>query len=182
MNQKLTTVDARARGNELTLLAVVAMVVMLFAAFTAAYLIRRTAADWQHLPIPAILWVNTVIILLSSGTIELARHSARSKDGEERQGVGTRLWLGVTLALGVLFVIGQLWAWRTLSAEGLFYQEFPHSAFICMLTGVHAVHLIGGVVALVVANRRPDVLRLCVLYWHFVGVVWLYLLIMLSIL
>ncbi len=160
------------------------MVVMLFAAFTAAYLIRRTAADWQHLPIPPILWVNTVIILLSSGTIELARLSSRSKvgQGEEQQGVGTRFWLGVTLALGLFFVVGQLWAWRTLSAEGLFYQEFPHSAFICMLTGVHAVHLIGGVVALVVANRRPDVLKLCVLYWHFVGVVWLYLLIMLSIL
>ncbi len=185
MSQKLATMDARVRANELTLLAIVAMVVMLFAAFTAAYLIRRTADDWQHLPIPAILWGNTVIILLSSGTIELARLKARSEQDPKDQArgrFGARFWLAVTLALGLLFVVGQLAGWRALAEQGLFYYEFPHSAFICMLTGVHAVHLIGGIVALGVANRRPAVLKLCVLYWHFVGIVWLYLLIMLSLL
>ena len=162
--------QARARANELTLMAFLCTVVMLFAAFTAAYLIRRSGADWQRLSMPSILWVTTAVLLASSVTIELARRS------------GSRRWLAATLVLGAVFLAGQLLAWRALATAGVFLPTHPHSSFFYMLTAVHAVHLIGGIVALALVAARGGRAGLCATYWHFVDGVWLYVFGMLSVL
>ena len=162
--------EARARSNELTLLAIMSTVVMLFAAFTSAYLIRRTGADWRQLSLPGIFWFNTAIVIVSSLTLEITRHS------------GSRRWLVATCGLGLAFLVGQLLGWNALAAEGILLPSNPHSSFIYMLTAVHGAHLAGGIVALLIATARKGPFGLCAAYWHFVGAVWLYLIIMLSVL
>ena len=162
--------ETRARTNQLLLLSFLATVVMLFAAFTAAYLIRRTAADWGRVDLPRVFWLNTAVLIASSGTIELAR---RRSD---------RRWLLATTALGLLFLGGQLLGWRTMAANGVFLPTHPHSAFIYMLTAVHGLHLLGGLGALLYAILRATSVGLCATYWHFVDAVWIYLLIMLTVL
>jgi cytochrome c oxidase subunit 3 len=159
---------------------------MLFIGFTSAYLIRRASFDWRPLGAPGILWVNTAILLASSVTLEAARKRLREWDLR-----GVLPWVGATGALGVLFLAGQLMAWRTLASRGVFLATNPHSSFFYVLTGLHGLHLLGGLVwflAVLFQLRRmaytpgEDGLRLFATYWHFLGALWLYLLVLLFVL
>jgi cytochrome c oxidase subunit III len=159
---------------------------MLFIGFTSAYLIRRASMDWRPLRAPWILWANTAALLASSVTLQVARK--RLRDWDLR---GLFPWLAATGALGVLFLAGQVAAWRRLAAQGIFLASNPHSSFFYMLTGLHGLHLLGGLVwfaAVLVQVRRmaytpgEDGLGLFATYWHFLGVLWLYLLVLLFVL
>lgn len=164
--------------------ALLATVSMLFAGFTSAYLIRRAGSDWQPIYLPPILWFNTALLVSSSLTMEAARTSMRRWRMDALRG-----WLLVTTLLGLGFLIGQLFAWQQLAAQGVYVPTSPHSSFFYMLTGVHGVHLLGGLLALVYALSRtwrfgwtpaePDALNLCATYWHFVGGLWVYLFLLL---
>lgn len=160
----------------------IAAIILMVAAFTGALVVRRTQADWIHFRLPPIIYVNTLVLLVSSATLERARGSA---PGE----APLRRWLSITLALGLLFVVGQVLAWSNLVAQGLFLATSPSSAFFYVLTALHGVHLLGGVAALVYvlgrARRATDggaagALDAAVLYWHFLAVLWLYLLLLLT--
>ena len=170
----------------------IAAITMSFAAYTSAMLVRQSAApDWQHFHLPTILYWNTVLLLASSGTLELARR--RIGPGGAAAGAGARsglLLLWLTLGMGLMFVAGQVVAWRELAAQGLFLATGPATSFFYVFTALHALHLLGGVVALAVANRRVQAgagvralaaLRSASLYWHFMGVLWVYLLLILTI-
>lgn len=159
-------------------------ITMLFAAFTSAYIVRSAGGDWVPLEVPPILWVNTVIIVLSSVVMEVARRAFFAW-----RPVAFRKWLLATAVLGVAFLAGQVMAWGHLAAQGIYLQSHPHSSFFYVLTGLHAVHLLAGVLALsyvlVLAMRyrltpgessSPSV---CATYWHFVGAIWIYLLVVL---
>lgn len=159
---------SRARSHELTLFAFLATVVMLFAGFTAAFLIRRTAADWRALHVPVVFWFSTAVLLASSVTVEVARRT------------GARHWLAATLALGVSFVAGQLLGWRELVAQGIYLPTNPHSAFLYVFSAVHGVHVLGGLAALLVTAVRARPPRLAATYWHFLDGAWLYLLALLT--
>ncbi len=158
----------------------VGAVTILFAAFTSTYLARRAEADWHVGPLPSILWVNTVVLLLSSVGMEWARRS-----GRRGRLHGLRAGLQVTTALGLAFLAGQVIAWRQLAAAGIYLTTNPHSAFFYLLTGTHAVHLAGGIgalsYALWAAQRATEPVRALVAveptatYWHFVDGLWLYL-------
>lgn len=164
----------------LALWVILATVTMLFAGFTSAYLVRRSAADWVPVYAPPILLLNTVVLLLSSAAVELAKSAL---EAGRRHGAGT--WLLVSAGLGLVFLAGQVLAWRQLSAFGIFLPTSPHGSFLYMLTGVHAVHVLGGLAALLyVLGRewrpRPlqpaaDSLALSAVYWHFVTGVWVFL-------
>ena len=175
----------------------IAAISMAFAAFTSALLVRQGAApDWHHFALPRILYVNTVVLLLSSGTMALAARRLRAawELAADRPpgavGTGTGLtWLVLTLVLGLLFVGGQLLAWRSLAAQGLFLATNPSSSFFYVFTAAHAVHLLGGIVALgyllfrvrVSSGAPPErALAAVSLYWHFMDVLWLYLLLVLA--
>jgi cytochrome c oxidase subunit 3 len=137
--------------------------------------------DWVSISLPPILYVNTAILLLSSLTIELARLS-RATQASRR----CARWLFVTLLLGLAFVGGQLVAWRALVFRGLYVASNPGSFFFYMLTAVHGIHLLGGILALVCVVSfhgrlaREGKLQTAVgsvaLYWHFMDVLWVYLL------
>jgi cytochrome c oxidase subunit 3 len=153
-------------------------VTMLFAGFTSAYIIHSSADTWRPLPMPRVLWFNTVLLLVSSVTIELARAAFR-----HRRAAALKGWLSITTLAGVGFLAGQLTAWRQLVHAGVYLPSNPHSSFFYILTGIHGLHLLGGVGALFYVlfrvwtghNQRLRSLKLSALYWHFMDVLWIYL-------
>jgi cytochrome c oxidase subunit 3 len=158
-------------------------VTMLFVGFTSAYILRRASADWQPLAAPGVLWLNTLVLAASSFSLEAARRRLRGWDLSS----ATR-WMAGTAALGLVFLAGQWRGWQALRAQGVFLSSNPHSSFFYLLTGVHAVHLVGGLgwgLLTVVRLRRmsftpgEDGLRLFATFWHFLGALWLYLLFLL---
>ena len=157
---------------------------MLFIGFTSAYIVRRTGFDWRPLPAPRLLWWNTAALLLSSAALEVARRRRSALDLSS-----LRTWLGVTALLAGLFVAGQFKAWRLLRALGFFLASNPHSSFFYMLSGVHLLHVGGGLIwfALVLyrlrgqryaAARGGRTLSLFATYWHFLGLLWVYVLVL----
>ncbi len=165
------------------MLALVA-ILMFFMALTSSYIVRKgLGGDWQPVPLPSVLWVNTGILLLSSLTIELARrYLARANSPR------FRLWWAVTTALGLAFLAGQLLAWRRLAAAGVYLPTNPSSSFFYTLTAAHGAHLLGGIVALLyVAVRsfekaqvtRAVAAEVASFYWHFMDGLWVFLLLLL---
>ncbi len=165
---------------QLGLWALLGTLTMLFAGFTSAYLVRRAGSDWQAISMPPILWFNTGVLLVSSFTLAAARNAMKRWRTEALQG-----WLFSTVALGLIFLAGQVNAWQQLAAQGVYLPTSPHSSFVYMLTAVHGLHVVGGLAALFyglvqVWRSRwtpagPNPLPVCVTYWHFVDGVWLYL-------
>lgn len=175
----------------------IAAITMSFAAYTSAMLVRQAeAADWRHLALPPLLYLNTLVLLASSVSMELGRRELAVARAEARARVrplrrpaaGARAWLRVTLALGLLFVVGQVAAWRELAARGVFLASSPASGFFYVLTALHALHLAGGIAALALALRRlgrqpaaaQGAVGAVALYWHFMDALWLYLLALLT--
>ena len=167
---------------------VLASIAMSFAAFTSALIVRQgSAADWRHLALPGILYLNTAVLIASSVALEVARRrvAAFMKAGARDAGKPT-LWLYVTLALGFLFVCGQYVAWQQLRSRGLYLATNPNSSFFYVLTAVHALHVTGGLGGLVrvIRRLRKSILRKSTLdatshYWHFMDALWIYLLVLL---
>jgi len=165
-----------------------AAIAMSFAAFTSALVVRQGAStDWRHLTLPAVLYWNTLVLLTSSVTLEIARRRVAAFMG--RSGaldLNPARWLYVTASLGVVFVVGQYAAWLQLRSEGLYLATNPNSSFFYLLTAVHALHVLGGLVGLTYVMRklRSTALRRSTLdsfsyYWHFMGILWVYLLVLL---
>jgi cytochrome c oxidase subunit 3 len=172
--------DVAASKAQLTLLALLATVGMLFAGFASAYLVRREGMDWAREQLPGILVFNTFVLLASSAALEAAR--AAHRRGRSRN---VRQWIAAGAFLGLAFLGGQLVAWRQLAEQGVYLPSSAYSSFFFMLTAVHAVHLAGGVLALgylvwrVSPNRQNRLAQGLfdgsVVYWHFVDGVWLLL-------
>ncbi len=166
---------------------VLASISMSFLAFTSALIVRQGSAnDWRHLTLPTILYLNTVVLLASSFTLEVARRQV----GTFMRGADPRskpsLWLYLTLGLGLLFVAGQYVAWQQLRSKGLYLATNPNSSFFYVLTAMHALHVTGGLGGLVRVIRRlnnstlrKSTLDATATYWHFMGGLWVYLLVLL---
>ena len=155
-------------------------ILMFFMALASAFLIRKGTGGWVPVRIPGLLWVNTAILLTSSATLEMARKRLAKSDLSGFR----RLWQ-VTTILGVLFLAGQLVAWRILAGQGIYLATNPASSFFYIFTGAHALHLLGGVCALLyVAWRSFDQAKVsrsvaaevASYYWHFMDALWLFLL------
>ncbi len=166
----------------------IAAIIMTFAAFSSALIVRQGASmDWRHLVLPRILYGNTLVLILSSISLAIARRRfAFTINSKERDLGETRTWLGVTLILGLLFVVGQWAAWMQLRSEGLYLATNPNSSFFYVLTVAHAGHVIGGIFGLAYVIRklnraklRKSTLDAVSIYWHFVDVLWVYLLVLL---
>jgi cytochrome c oxidase subunit 3 len=158
-----------------------AVVTSLFALFFSAYSMRSSLGDWRPLPVPSLLWLNTGVLVFSSLALQYARGAARRGDVGDVQ---TGLLAGGVSALA--FIAGQLLAWQQLSDAGYFLVANPANTFFYLLTAVHGLHLVGGLVALGRATakvRRGDAsldgvrlsVDLCAIYWHFLFLVWLLL-------
>jgi len=173
---------ASRRASFTGLYAFLCSVVMFFGAFTSAMVIRRDASnDWSGVPAPDLLWVNTGVLALSSIAAEFARRDLASNH-RLRFNVG---WTIATL-LGLGFLGGQIVVWRDLRASGVYLNSNPGSAFFYVGTISHAIHLTGGLLAMLYLNIRAFRLQLgpgrrtavdvAAIYWHFLGILWVYLL------
>jgi cytochrome c oxidase subunit 3 len=167
---------------------------MSFAAYSSALIVRQGAnPDWVHFTLPPILFFNTLVVLASSATLMMAR--ARTGTTEARLGDGAEIqathltWLYVTITLGLVFLAGQIMAWRNLAAQGLTLASSPSSSFFYLLTAMHGLHLLGGLAGLLYvtyrvrrssAVRATSAYKAASLYWHFMTVLWLYLFVMLA--
>lgn len=157
-----------------------AVVTMLFAIIISAYLERMKNVDWQPLTEPTLLWLNTAFLVLASIGMQWAGNAAHRG---QRDAVQSGVLAGGVFALA--FIVGQLWAWRELNALGYFLDTNPASSFFYMITTLHGLHLLGGLVAWVKSaiRLRSGVaieqlclgVELCATYWHFLLIVWLVL-------
>ena len=155
-------------------------VTMLFAALTSAYIVRKADGNWFSFDLPAVLWINTAVILMSSIFMQLA-YVAAKKDNLEF----IKIMLSATTVLGLAFVLGQWKAWQALVGAQIFFQGNPSGSFLYVLTGVHVAHLLGGVVFLLtvliqafqykVHSVSLLSISMCNTYWHFLDGLWLYL-------
>jgi cytochrome c oxidase subunit 3 len=176
--------QSKIHPHKLALWVAIGSIIMMFAAFTSAYVVRRAAGNWLEFKLPDIFMLNTVVILLSSVTIHFAYKGFLS--GKEKQ---YKNLLIATFVLGLLFVILQYKGWESLTAIGATFTVNPSSSFIYVISGLHAAHVLGGLAALTVALthayvlpykptlRRKQRFELVVQYWHFVDILWVYLMV-----
>jgi cytochrome c oxidase subunit 3 len=167
----------------------IAAISMSFAAYTSALLVRGGAGGSIHVDLPPILFLNTAILLASSATLTVAQRRFRAAPADGFAALGGS-WLAATLALGLLFLAGQFLAWQDLRAQGLYLASTPGSSFFYVFTALHALHLLGGILALAwvvwrlgsaPASPPRNALGATALYWHFMDVLWLYLLVVLMV-
>jgi cytochrome c oxidase subunit 3 len=158
----------------------IATIVMLFAAMTSAYIVRKVEGNWLDFQLPSIFISTTVVILMSSLTMQWAYTLVRKDDLNK-----AKIALGLTFALGVLFLIGQVLGWGALIGADVYLVGNPAGSFLYVLTGLHGLHLIAGLVFILTAfiavvkykvhSRNITTLEMCVTFWHFLGGLWLYL-------
>lgn len=164
------------------LLVFLTVVGMFFALLTCGYLMRQEIADWRTMPLPRILWFTTGLLILGSVSLHCALGCARKSDTAR-----LKLWLGVACIVTVGFLLGQLLAWNQLTSSGSVFTANPANSFFYILTGLHGLHILGGLVALgrttaaawgeAPVKRLPLRVELCAIYWHFLLFVWFALLI-----
>jgi cytochrome c oxidase subunit 3 len=175
--------DVPQRAYVTGIAVALAAILMFFMALVSAYMVRKgfPNSGWQALQPPRILWLNTLILLASSATIVVARR--RLADHDES---GFRYWWMLTTALGIIFLGGQLLAWRQLAHAGVYLDSNPSSSFFYVFTAAHGLHLLGGLMALIaVAVRNPRHLtrgtaaEVTAIYWHFMDGLWVFLFLLL---
>jgi cytochrome c oxidase subunit 3 len=206
LSSSLPNYGARLRRARLGMICAIATVSMVFVSLTSAYVVRRGlptfdgttnsyVRDWGEVQLPwLLLAINTAILLISSLTMEGARRAiarraalapVRSIPGVSLGNERSFPWLGVTAVLGFGFLVGQWLAWNELRSRGFFVATNPSSSFIYLLTAAHAVHLAGGIIALLWAGvsslqhksieGRRIVVDVAAWYWHFMAVLWVYI-------
>lgn len=162
-------------------------IVMIFAGLTSAYLVKQSDGGWLLFDLPPIFYVSSVVILLSSATMHWAYLSAK-KDNFNT----TKIAMSITVVLGFVFLATQLMGWRDLVNMGVFFagtQANPAGSFLYVFSGLHGLHLVSGIVFLViilVAVFRMEIhgksmvrMKMCATYWHFLDLLWIYLLVFL---
>ena len=155
-------------------------VVMVFAGMTSAYIVRQSEGNWLNFELPDVFWYTSATIVLSSISIQWAYFSAR-KDNFNNLKIG----LIITTILGVAFLVGQWYSWVALVDRDVYFVGNPAGSFLYVFTGLHAIHLISGVIFLIIVlisslrnrihSRHMVQMEMCVTFWHFLGGLWLYL-------
>lgn len=165
------------------LIVLLAITSIVFVSLAGAYFARRKAEDWLPVPLPTILWVNSLVILASSIAVEIARHELKRG---RRSAFNT--WWSAGTALGVLFLFGQALAWRELHGAGIFTASNSSASFFFLLTATHAAHLLGAVAAMTYVDvhalrfelgpARRTGAEITAIFWHFLAGLWISLLAM----
>lgn len=182
----ITVAQERSRSKipskKFALLVGCASIMMMFAAFTSAYVVRQAAGNWLEFTLPNIFWYNTIVLLASSVTLHLS--FINFKKGNTAL---YRTLLTTTFFLGIAFVALQYQAWLALEAIGVELTGNPSGSFVYVISGVHAAHILGGLAVLTIAmihafalphkvtEARKLRFDLTLTYWHFVDILWIYL-------
>lgn len=155
-------------------------IVMIFAALTSAYIVRQSEGNWLEYDLPTIFWYTSGIVILSSICLQYA-YSAAKKDNL----AGLRTGLVLAVLFGIAFLVGQWYSWVALVDENVFFVGNPSGSFLYVFTGLHAVHLISGVIFLIIVlistfrykvhSKSMNTLEMATTFWHFLAALWLYL-------
>lgn len=159
-------------------------VIMIFAAFTSAHIVRQADGDWLIYDLPSMLWYTSGIIILSSIFMQWAYISAKRDKPEQ-----VKLALAITTVLGILFLVGQVKAWGQMVDANVYFTGNPAGSFLYIFTGIHGLHLVSGVIYLIymlISSFRYKVhsknmlnMEMSATWWHFLGGLWIYLFIFL---
>lgn len=181
MNAALADKDKiNSRPIKFVLWLIIVSVVMLFGGLTSAYIVRQGEGNWLIFELPRIFWLSTALIVLSSVSMHWAYLSAKKFElGKQKIG----LW--ITFILGSGFLVGQYIAWLNLIRNKIFLVGNPSSSFLYVISGLHALHIIAGLIFVLMAlvgvyrglNQTRNVLRMemCSIFWHFLDILWIYL-------
>jgi cytochrome c oxidase subunit III len=169
----------------------IASMMMMFAGFTSAYIVKKAdSADWINFPLPNVFYISTLMIVMSSITLHIGIRFFKKQNLN-----GYRRFLGLTLILGILFIVFQIMGWVQLQHEGIVMNEVISGAFFYVISGTHALHVLGGVLILLISfigiskkiidpvydatmqisPQRQFKVSLVATYWHFVDGLWIYL-------
>lgn len=184
MNASVATGYSRSKihPKKFALWAACASIVMMFTAFTSAYIVRQAAGNWLEFKLPSIFLASTILIIISSITLHVSYKAFLSKNTKLY-----RSFLLISAFLGLAFVVLQYQGWLDMQAIGVELVGNPSGSFIYVISGVHAAHVIGGIAAFSVAllhafslphkvtPARKLRFELTLTYWHFVGALWVYL-------
>jgi len=163
-----------------------ATVVMLFASWTSAYIVRQAEGNWQFFELPGIFTFSTGIILISSITMQIGYFAAKSNSTGRLQ-----LMLIITAVLGVIFLVAQVLGWGDLVSKSVYFVGNPSGSFVYVITGFHGLHIVSALIFLLIVMRSASrdlihsgnlaQIEMCTTYWHFLGFLWVYLYIFLTI-
>jgi cytochrome c oxidase subunit 3 len=178
-----TTYRNRIHPHKFALWVSFASIIMMFGSLTSAYIVKNAAGNWLEYQMPTLFYFSTAILITSSITLHYAYYSF-TKNNEWAYKIG----LLVSFILGITFVVLQYYAWQSLFANGVDLKSNVSGSFLYLITGLHAVHILGGIAAITVAiihaftldffvtEKRKLRFQLVLHYWHFVDVLWIYLL------
>lgn len=175
---------SKIHPHKLALWVSIASMIMMFGSLTSAYVVRRAQGNWLEFKLPDVFFVSTAVILLSSLSIQISLNAFRR--GNEKIYKGLML---ATFGLGLLFITLQYQGWVAMNSIGVSLNGNPSGSFVYVISGLHAAHLLGGMAALTVAlvhafylpfkptPRRLLRFELVSQFWHFVDILWVYLLV-----
>lgn len=183
MTQAMNDQKRKIHPHKFTLWVAIGSILMMFAGLTSAYIVKRSQASWLMLEIPVIFWYSTAAILASSLTVHLSLKALKA-----REMMAYRRWLMITAVLGVLFLVLQIVGFKQFGANDIRLIGAGSNAsysFLLAISGLHGLHVLGGVIALVVIailalrtttrNYNTIPLEVAATYWHFVDALWIYL-------
>jgi cytochrome c oxidase subunit 3 len=168
--------------HKFTMWVAIGSILMMFAGLTSAFIVKSNQAGWQEVVMPKIFWISTTAILLSSVTVQMALRSFKQREMSQY-----RLLIGITLLLGIVFVLLQWTGFQQLWAQRITFKGSGAGQFLYVIFGLHALHVIAGVIVLIVMFIKAFIgkiklyssvpVEVAATYWHFVDILWIYLLV-----
>jgi cytochrome c oxidase subunit 3 len=172
----------RLHPHKFTLWIGIGSIVMMFAGLTSAVIVKRNLGNWQSFVIPRVFWFSTAVILATSLTMQMALRAFK-----ERSMKFYRMLMTATAIGGIIFIVLQFKGFEDLWAQNLHFSNSIGVSFLYIIFGLHALHVLGGIIALLVLfgkafsarkrNYSPVPVEIVSVYWHFVDLLWLYLLV-----
>lgn len=167
--------------HKFTLWVAIGSILMMFAGLTSAFIVKSNQTNWVPVTVPKWFWVSTAVIIFSSITMQMGLRSFKQRAMNQY-----RLLIGVTLLLGVAFIVLQWLGFQDLWAQRITFKGAGAGQFLYVIFGLHAIHVIGGIITLTVMFIKAFVgntklysavpVEVAAIYWHFVDVLWIYLL------
>ncbi len=159
-------------------------ILMIFASMTSAFIVKQGDGSWLDYNLPSMFWFTTAVIITSSGLLQWGYFAAKQDQLKK-----LKILLAFTIVLGLVFLVGQWYSWVQLVSMDVFFVGNPGGSFIYVLTGLHAFHLISGILFLIIVlisalknkvhSKNLVRIEMCATYWHFLGALWVYLLVFL---
>ena len=171
----------RIHPHKFTMWVAIGSILMMFAGLTSAFIVKSNQTSWVPVSVPKVFWISTAVIIISSITVQMALRSFKQREMNQY-----RMLIGATLILGVAFVVLQWMGFQGLWAQKITFKGSGAGQFLYVIFGLHAIHVIGGVVTLIVMFMKAFIgktklyssvpVEVAALYWHFVDLLWIYLL------